>query len=67
MDQAVWVNTLLERVVESGEEGKAALDFIRARRTQIGIKRARSNVGAFWTVFGNIRLNSHYYTYDTLQ
>ena len=65
MDHAVWVNTLLERVVECGEEGKAAVDFIRARRTQIGIKRARSNVGAFWTVFGNIRLNSHYYTYDT--
>jgi hypothetical protein len=22
-------------------------------------------VGAFWTVFGNIRLNSQYYTYET--
>ena len=65
MDQATWVNSLLESVVEVGDEGKAAVDFIRARRTQIGIKKARSNVGAFWTVFGNIRLNSHYYTYET--
>ena len=65
MDHAVWVNTLLESVIEVGEEGKAAVDFIRARRTQIGIKRARPSVGAFWTMFGNIRLNSHYYTYET--
>ena len=65
MDQATWVNSLLESVVEVGEEGKAAVDFIRKRRTQIGIKKARPNVGAFWTVFGNIRLNSHYYTYET--
>jgi len=65
MDQATWVNSLLESVVEVGEEGKAAVDFIRARRTKIGIKKARPNVGAFWTMFGNIRLNSHYYTYDT--
>lgn len=65
MDHAVWVNSLLESVIECGEEGKAAVDFIRTRRTQIGIKKARPNVGAFWTVFGNIRLNSHYYTYET--
>jgi hypothetical protein len=65
MDHATWVNTLLESVVEVGEEGRTAVDFIRKRRTQIGIKRARPNVGAFWTVFGNIRLNSHYYTYET--
>jgi hypothetical protein len=65
MDQATWVNSLLDSVVEVGEEGKAAVDFIRKRRTQIGIKKARPNVGAFWTVFGNIRLNSHYYTYET--
>ena len=65
MDQATWVNSLLESVIECGEEGKAAVDFIRQRRTQIGIKKARPNVGAFWTVFGNIRLNSHYYTYET--
>ena len=65
MDRTIWVNSMLESVIECGEEGKAAVDFIRTRRTQIDIKRARPNVGAFWTVFGNIRLNSHYYTYET--
>lgn len=65
MDHAVWVDTLLENVSQVGDEGRAAVDFIRARRTKIGLKRARPNVGAFWTVFGNIRLNSHYYSYDT--
>jgi hypothetical protein len=65
MDHAVWLNTLLENVVQVGEEGRSAVDFIRAHRTNIGFKQVRPNVGAFWTVFGNIRLNSHYYTYDT--
>lgn len=65
MDQAVWLNTLLENVVQVGDEGRAAVDFIRARRTKIGFKLVRPSVGAFWTVFGNIRLNSHYYSYET--
>lgn len=65
MDHTVWVNTLLESVIQVGEEGREAVEFIRARRTNIGLKRARPNVGAFWTVFGSIRLNSHYYSYDT--
>ncbi len=39
--------------------------FCVPARTKIGFKRARPNIGAFWTVFGNIRLNSHYYTYET--
>lgn len=65
MDQVVWLNTLLENVVQVGDEGRAAVDFIRARRTKIGFKLVRPSVGAFWTVFGNIRLNSHYYSYET--
>jgi hypothetical protein len=65
MDHVVWVNSLLENVIQIGDEGRAAVDFLRARGTQIGFKRARPNVGAFWTVFGNIRLNSQYYTYET--
>jgi hypothetical protein len=65
MDHAVWVNTLLDNVVQVGDERRSAVDFIRAHRTNIGFKLVRPNVGAFSTVFGNIRLNSHYYTYDT--
>jgi hypothetical protein len=41
------------------------VDFLRTRRTKIGFRQVRPSIGAFWTVFGNIRLNSHYYTYET--
>ncbi|NTU56251.1 MAG: hypothetical protein HGA79_08370, partial [Anaerolineales bacterium] len=46
-------------------EGRAAVNFLRSRGTKVGFKKVRPNVGAFWTVFGNIRLNSHYYNYNT--
>jgi hypothetical protein len=65
MDHIVWVNSLLESVAQVGDEGRSAVDFLRSRRAKIGFKLVRPNVGAFWTVFGNIRLNSHYYSYDT--
>ena len=65
MEHAVWKDTLLEAVTQAGDEGVAAVNFLRARGTQIGFKKVRPNVGAFWTVFGNIRLNSHYYNYET--
>src|SRR5215204_2475998 len=65
MEHTVWKDTLLEAVAQIGEEGCNAVDFLRKRGTKIGFKNVRPNVGAFWTVFGNIRLNSHYYNYET--
>ena len=65
MDHSAWKDNLLEAVVHVGEEGRAAVDFLRRRKTKIGFKQVRPSVGAFWTVFGNINLNSRYYTYDT--
>ena len=65
MEHAVWLDNLLNAVAEVGDEGRAAAEFLRARRTQIGFKLVRPNVAAFWTVFGNIRLNSHHYNYDS--
>lgn len=65
MEHGVWTENLLEAVRLMGEEGRAAADFLRSRGTKIGFKRARPSVGAFWTVLGNIRLNSQYYTYET--
>lgn len=65
MEHAVWKDTLLDAVAQVGEEGVAAVNFLRTRGTQIGFKKVRPSVGAFWTVFGNIRLNSHYYSYET--
>lgn len=65
MEHATWTENLLNAVVQMGEEGRLAVGFLRSRRTTIGFKLARPNIGAFWTVFGTIRLNSHYYTYET--
>lgn len=65
MEHATWKENILNVVAQADEEGRVAVDFLRTRRTKIGFKRARPNVGAFWTPFGNIRLNSHYYSYDT--
>lgn len=65
MDHAVWLSNLMDAVSGIGEEGRAAVEFLRVRGTKVGFKLVRPNVGAFWTVFRNIRLNSHYYSYET--
>ena len=65
MEHTVWKEALLDAVTQLGEEGVAAVNFLRARGTKINFKNVRPNIGAFWTVFGNIRLNSHYYNYET--
>jgi hypothetical protein len=65
IEHSVWKENLLQAVTLMGEEGRTAVEFLRARGTRIGFQRARPNIGAFWTVFGNIRLNSRYYTYET--
>src|SRR6266545_1018912 len=65
MEHHVWMENLLEAVVQIGDEGRDAVNFLRIHKTKIGFKRVRPNIGAFWTGFGNISLNSRYYTYET--
>lgn len=65
MEHERWMENLLDAVSQVGEEGRVAADLVRARRTRIGFRQARPSIGAYWTVFGNIRLNSTYYTYET--
>jgi len=65
MEYDIWKEKLFEAVTTLGEEGSTAVEFLKARRVKIGFKKVRPNVGAFWTVFGNIRLNSQYYSYET--
>ena len=65
MEHQLWKENLLDAVTQLGEEGRSAVEFLRTRQTKIGFKQVRPNVGAFWTVFGNIHLNSLYYTYET--
>ena len=65
MEHQVWKENLFEAVTQLGEEGRVAVEFLRTRQTKIGFRQVRANIGAFWTPFGNIRLNSRYYTYET--
>jgi hypothetical protein len=65
MEHQIWAENLLKAVDELGEEGRAAVEFVRNHKTKIGFKRVRSSVGAYWTPRGNINLNSRYYTYQT--
>ena len=65
MEHDAWKEKLLEAVSSLGEEGCAAVELLKARRVKIGFMKVRPNVGAFWTVLGNIRLNSCYYSYET--
>ena len=65
MEHDMWKEKLFEAVTALGEEGSTAVEFLKARRVKVGFKKVRPNVGAFWTVFGNIRLNSEYYSYET--
>lgn len=64
-EHQLWLENLLEAVRQMGDEGRTAVDFVRKHRTRIGFKQVRPSVGAYWTLFGNIRLNSKYYTYET--
>ena len=64
MEHGTWLNSLYANLESFGEEGSAAVAYLRARRTKVAIKQAKKNIGAWWTVFGNINLNSLYYSYD---
>ena len=65
MDHMHWQDSLFENLAQIGEDGQAAAAFLRARKTKVNFHRARPNVGAFWTGFGNICLNSRRYSYES--
>ncbi len=65
MEHRIWLENLFEAVTQLGDEGRIAVEYVRSHGTRVGFKKARPSVGAFWTPFGNINLNSRYYTYET--
>jgi hypothetical protein len=65
MEQAEWLEKYFERIAQSCDEGHEAVDFVRARRARVGIKKARKSVGAFFTLTKRIYLNAHYHTYES--
>jgi hypothetical protein len=64
MDHATWLNALLENLENFEQEGRDTVAYLRAHHTKIAIKRNKPSTGAWWTIAGNINLNSVYYSYD---
>ncbi len=62
MNPPDWREQLLEAVAACCEEGKAAAEYVRARGTRVGLRRARKNVGAFWGLARSIYFNSRHYS-----
>jgi hypothetical protein len=65
MQYSDWLPLYLEKVSNACEEGRLAVDYVRARNIKIGFKRVRKSVGGFWTVLGNVNFNSSHYNYES--
>jgi len=66
MQNSEWLEKYFEKVAQSSTEGREAVEFVRVRKIQVGMRRARKSVGAFWTLEGNFFLNSVHHTYDSV-
>jgi hypothetical protein len=66
MKESEWREKFLEAVSACSEEGWDAAEYIRARKTHVGMKRARKSVGAFWLAINrSIYLNTAHYSYES--
>jgi hypothetical protein len=64
MKNSEWQEKFLEAVSSCSDEGQEAVDYIRAHKTHISMKRARKSVGAFWTLTKAAYLNSAHYSQE---
>jgi hypothetical protein len=65
MNHTEWLEQYLEKVSQSSEEGREAVEYVRVHKTWVGFKRARKSVGAFWTITRKLYLNSRHYTQES--
>lgn len=65
MQQDEWLEKYFEKVASTSEEGRGAVDFVRANRIRVGLRRARKSVGAFWQFGQKFYLNSVHYTMES--
>ncbi|CAG1013008.1 hypothetical protein ANAEL_04573 [Anaerolineales bacterium] len=65
MTKSEWQEKFLEAVADCCDEGREAADYIRARKINVGIRRARKSVGAFWTLFRSAHLNARHHTRES--
>ena len=64
MEHSTWLNSLFKNLDQFGDEGRAAVEYLRAQRTKIGFRKTKSSIGAWWTITKKINLNSLYYSYE---
>jgi hypothetical protein len=64
MDHATWLNLLFDGLEKFGNEGRATVAYLRSQGTKIALKPTKPSIGAWWTITGNINLNTRYYSYD---
>jgi hypothetical protein len=65
LDVSAWSNLVLGRLNTAGQEGEAAVSFIKSRNIKIGFRKQKST-GAMWSLNGNIYLNANNYSLSTL-
>ncbi len=65
MHNSEWLEKYFEKVAQSSAEGWDAVEYVRARRIKVGMRRARKSVGAFWTLEGRFFLNSLHHTHES--
>ena len=65
MDRSIWIENVLVAMEDIGEEGREAVTYLRKHKTPIGFWKVRKNIGAFWTIFGTVHLNTRHFTLET--
>lgn len=65
MQNSEWLEKYFEKVAQSSTEGREAVEYVRARKVKVGMRRARKSVGAFWTLEGKFFLNSIHHTQES--
>jgi hypothetical protein len=65
MDRLEWQEKYYQKVSESSEEGAEAVRFVREKNIQVGMRRARKSVGAFWTLGRSFYLNAIHYSMES--
>jgi hypothetical protein len=64
LETSAWSETVLDHLTSAGQEGAAAVSFIRNRHMKLGFRKQKGT-GAMWFIDGNIYLNANTYSLAT--
>ena len=66
MRKPAWHNSLLDELAKTGEAGSQTVDYLRAHHTGISFRKRGPSVGALWTPWRSIQLNTLYLNHENL-